>query len=69
MPTGENAAGRSAGSNKAPVASRVSAVVEDAVPIRILGKDAGAYPELQEIVQALYRQYKGESSISRGTSI
>jgi polyketide synthase PksN len=52
---------------KPPAASRAGAVVEAAASIRILGKDAGAHPELQEIVQALYRQYKGESSISRGT--
>jgi polyketide synthase PksN len=38
-----------------------------AAPIRILEKRAYSHPELREIVQTLYREYKRESSVSRGT--
>src|SRR6267143_1277072 len=53
---------------KPPAANRVNSTAEEvAEPIRILEKKAYAHPELRELVQTLYKRYKRESSVSRGT--
>ncbi|HET8887713.1 MAG TPA: SDR family NAD(P)-dependent oxidoreductase, partial [Candidatus Angelobacter sp.] len=52
-----------------PVQDRAKPAAEKDAPICITEQEAYAHPELREAVQQLFRRYKRESSISRGTRI
>ena len=52
---------------KPPVEERANPIAGEAIPIRILEKEAYTHPELQALVQTVYSRYKRESSVSRGT--
>src|SRR5260221_9413532 len=52
---------------KPPAENQPKPIAGKEAPIRITEKEAYAHPELGELVQTLFRRYKRESSISRGT--
>src|SRR5579864_2751899 len=52
-----------------PAKDRAKPAAEKEAPIRITEQEANAHPELRELVQTLFRRYKRESSISRGTRL
>jgi acyl transferase domain-containing protein/tryptophanase/acyl carrier protein/SAM-dependent methyltransferase len=52
---------------KSQVASGAVTMAGEAVPIRILEKEAYTNPEFQDLVQTLFGRYKTVGSVSRGT--
>ena len=50
-----------------PVTAPAALAIPAAAPVLILEKDAFAHPELKELVQSLFEQYKIEGCVSRGT--
>ena len=53
---------------KPQASSRTNGIVREAAPVRILHHELSAHPELQQVVQTLFEQYKMEGGVSRGTS-
>ncbi len=53
---------------KPQVAGRTNGTAHQAAPIRVLNKELGANPELQQVVHELFERYKMEGGVSRGTS-
>ncbi len=54
---------------KPPAENQANPIAREAAPICTTEKEAHAHPELRELVETLFRRYKRESSISRGTRI
>ncbi|HKD15247.1 MAG TPA: SDR family NAD(P)-dependent oxidoreductase [Candidatus Angelobacter sp.] len=52
---------------KLPAENRANLIAEEAAPIRILEREAYTHPQLRELVQTIFKRYKLESSVSRGT--
>src|SRR5215813_4566042 len=53
--------------DKTPAAHRPGAIAREAEPIRVLEKEAYRDPELRELIQTLFSNYRREGSVSLGT--